>query len=401
MDEMNTESLENDAALSSDSSAEETPASSDRNSQMEDSQTQTMDLGAEDYTDILQRTAEDHSLSANDLSDSDGSALLDENGAVTSPAEGEILEAQIQVEEPVFQQTDYQKHNYLQFGEDQIDENLKLKELHTWLKRGGWNHSALTKARKAERMVFDFLDARSELHCDFCGFPLSDVSYERLADGRIRCNECSTTALKDLDDFADLFHQCMRLLQNFFEIQLDIPMTVRITDAAEVGRKAGMVFRPGKEAGNRVLGFAQSRKGEYSIVMENGAPRLAVIETMVHELTHLWQYEHWNNREVARVYQRASRREGELATRLVYEGMAMWVSVQFLYLAGEYSYASRLEAGSAARTDLYGLGFLLFCRKYPLMKSSGYLKDSPFLHFPPVDPDEVTEILNTVRRKSK
>lgn len=400
MDEMKTESLENDAPLSSAASKEEIPGSSDRDDLGDENQTAEMDLGAEDYVDLTQRTEDAQDSTPEGHPDSEESGVQDEDGPEPSPAEGELLEADIQTEEPVIQQTDYQKHNYLQFGEDHIDENLKLKELHTWLKRGGWNHSALTKARKAERMVFDFLDAKSELHCDFCGFPLSDVSYERLADGRIRCNECSATALKDLDDFADLFHQCMRLLQNFFEIQLDIPMTVRITDAAEVGRKAGMVFRPGKEAGNRVLGFAQSRKGEYSIVMENGAPRLAVIETMVHELTHLWQYEHWNNREVARVYQRASRREGELATRLVYEGMAMWVSVQFLYLAGEYSYASRLEAGSAARTDLYGLGFLLFCRKYPLMKSSGYLKDSPFLHFPPVDPDEVTEILNTVRRKS-
>lgn len=394
MDETKTESLHEDASLSSATSEDVIPVLPEEEKEADN---RPADLGADDYVPVTRRNSrtEKKEPAEQPAEDAEQEEIpISRDVPVSDP----IME-ETPTEEPVIQKTDYQKHNYLQFGEEQIDENLQLKELHAWLKRGGWNHSALTKARKAERMVFDFLDAKSDLHCDFCGFPLSDVSYERLADGRIRCNECSATALKDLDDFADLFHQCMRLLQNFFEIQLDIPMTVRITDAAEVGRKAGMVFRPGKDAGNRVLGFAQSRKGEYSIVMENGAPRLAVIETMVHELTHLWQYEHWNNRDVARVYQRTSRREGELARRLVYEGMAMWVSVQFLYLAGEYSYASRLEANTAARTDLYGLGFLLFCRKYPLMKSSGYLKDSPFLHFPPVDPDEVTEILNTVRRK--
>lgn len=152
MDEMKTESLENDAPLSSAASKEEIPGSSDRDDLGDENQTAEMDLGAEDYVDLTQRTEDAQDSTPEGHPDSEESGVQDEDGPEPSPAEGELLEADIQTEEPVIQQTDYQKHNYLQFGEDHIDENLKLKELHTWLKRGGWNHSALTKARKAERI---------------------------------------------------------------------------------------------------------------------------------------------------------------------------------------------------------------------------------------------------------
>ena len=39
-----------------------------------------------------------------------------------------------------------------------------------------------------------------------------------------------------------------------------------------------------KSSKTRITGFAQKKNGMYQIVIENGSPRLAAIETMVSEL---------------------------------------------------------------------------------------------------------------------
>ena len=51
------------------------------------------------------------------------------------------------------------------------------------------------------------------------------------------------------------------------------------------------------------------------------------METIAHELTHIWQFANWNRKEMSRRY--GSNRD------MVYEGMAEWAAIQFLYLIGE------------------------------------------------------------------
>ena len=139
-----------------------------------------------------------------------------------------------------------------------------------------------------------------------------------------------------------------------------------------------MVFKPSKEYTARVLGYAQYRHGNYSLLVENGSPRLAMINTMVHEMTHIWQYLYWDDAQIKRIYGDGSNRD------LVYEGMAMWASIQYLYLIGETSYAMKQELIAASREDVYGVGFNLFREKYPIIKDSAMVRFSPFTVFPPI-----------------
>ena len=69
---------------------------------------------------------------------------------------------------------------------------------------------------------------------------------------------------------------------------------------------------------------------------------------------------------------------------LVYEGMAMWAGIQFLYLIGETGFARRKEENTLLRDDAYGQGFRLFCQKYPLSRGTKCPEYNPFHTMPPL-----------------
>ena len=272
----------------------------------------------------------------------------------------------------------YQRECYLKFGFEEIDGRLRIEDVRRYLRVRGCCGSALTKARKRTVADKQLLDVEAANHCDFCGVPLSGVSYDKLNDGRIRCNDCSSSSITTLEDFRDLFYRVLDMMNGFYNVQYHVPIQVKMADARTVARGAGRVFRPSTGVAPRVLGYAQRKGGKYSLLIENGSPRLAAVDTMVHEMTHIWQYLNWNDREIQRIYGNGRNRE------LVYEGMATWAAIQFLYQMGETFYAEQQEVLLALRDDVYGDGFRLYREKYPFVKNLALLKYSPFSQFPPL-----------------
>ena len=292
--------------------------------------------------------------------------------------------------EPV-EKTRYQRECFLKFGYEEIDERIHIDELREYLCARGWCNNSLTLARKCDITAKNQLDVETENHCDFCSLPLTGVSYEQLNDGRIRCNDCSASAITTLADFKELFYRCLGLMEDFFDIRFRVPIGVKTTDAREVTKCAGAVFRPSKDVAARVLGFAQKKNGKYNLVIENGSPRRAAIDTTVHELTHIWQYLNWNDNDVLRIYKMGNRACTQRARAIVYEGMAMWTSIQYLYQIGETFYAAEQEALAESRQDVYGVGFRLYRERYPFVKDSSILKYTPFSYFPTLEPSAVIE----------
>ncbi len=274
-------------------------------------------------------------------------------------------------------QTRYQEHCYLKFGFKEIDNRIQTEELRKYLRVHGFSNNALTKARKRDVFKYTELDLKAENRCDFCSTPLTGVSYEKLNDGRVRCNDCSSTAITTEEEFKELFQGIFEMMKNTFGIDFKVPISVRMADANTVAKGAGSIFRPSNDVALRVLGYAKKDKGKYSVIIENGSPRLATIDTMVHELTHIWQYLNWKDAEIIELY-------GENNRLLVYEGMAMWAAVQYLYQSGETYYASLQEFLAADRDDVYGAGFRFYREKYPFVKDFSVLKYSPFTTFPPL-----------------
>lgn len=272
----------------------------------------------------------------------------------------------------------YLEECYLKFGFDAIDRAISLEGAKEYLTARGFNDSALTKARHRDGMEPTALDMQAINHCDFCGIPISGVSYQRLTDGRVRCNDCGATAITSVEEFKKIFYQSLELMQSFFGIEHKVPVFVKTVDARQVAKGAGAVFTPTTGQTARVLGYAQRKGKIFNLVVENGSPRLATIETMVHELTHIWQYVNWDDKDIKKNYPKSEQRD------IVYEGMAVWVSIQYLYLIGENSYAMQQEILQASREDVYGVGFRMYLSKYPLVKDASLVRYSPFTIFPPL-----------------
>ena len=119
-----------------------------------------------------------------------------------------------------------------------------------------------------------------------------------------------------------------------------------------------------------MLGVAISDKSGFSLLIENGSPRISATLTLAHELTHIWQYTNWDTDAIDRKY-------GDLKLE-VYEGMAKWVEVQYAYLMNEPEVAWRTEAETLMRKDEYGRGLLRYLIQYSVSKSTHITKTTPF-----------------------
>ena len=256
----------------------------------------------------------------------------------------------------------------------------------------GWSNNDLTKARKRTELEDSLLDLNAENFCDFCGIPLTGVSYEKLADGRTRCNDCSMTAINEVAEFKTLFRNAEMMMENTFSITIPVSIAVKTTDARTIAKHTGQVFKPSTKVAARVLGFAQRKGGKYTLFVENGSPRLAAIDTTIHELTHIWQYLNWNDGQILRIYRQRKPEYTKMARDIVYEGMAMWSAIQMLYAMGETYYAQQQEQLAVARNDIYGIGFRLYRDRYDLARNGDAPALTPFASFPPLDPAEVRKV---------
>ncbi len=297
------------------------------------------------------------------------------------------VEETLQAEE---NQKSYRKTCFLTFGYDEIDERLNLEAVLAYLSARTWSNSSLKMARKRDILAKNMLDLNAVNHCDFCGLPLSGVSYEVLNDGRTRCNDCSSSAITTVEELRQLFYQTLDMMGAIYDIKYRVPVAVGMTDARKIAKGYGSVFKPSTDVAPRVVGYAQRRWGKYSLWIENGSPRLATLDTMVHEMTHIWQYLNWDDAEIMKVYKMECAGCTRIARDIVYEGMAMWAAIQYLYQVGETFYAAQQEALAEARQDIYGIGFRLFCEQYPIVKDSSLIMYSPFSTFPPVEAEKVT-----------
>ncbi len=295
--------------------------------------------------------------------------------------------------------TRYQKECYLKFGFTEIDERLKIDELERYFNVHGWTDNSLTKARKRKMLAEHLLDFNAENHCDFCGLPLTGVCYDRLNDGRIRCTDCSANTISSVDELTELFYSVLEMMDTIFSVTYKKPITIEMADANTVAQRSGVLFAPSKDYTARVLGFARYSRGQYSILMENGSPRLAAIDTMVHEMTHIWQYCNWDRKQIEKDYSMPNKlcHESDYCNKLVqdilYEGMAVWASIQYLYQIGETYYAAQQERIAELRKDVYGVGFRLYREKYPFVTDSTFPKYTPFLEFPTIDASKVIRIV--------
>ncbi len=264
------------------------------------------------------------------------------------------------------------KENYLLYGGNDIPEGINYKETLAFLTgQLKYNGGELRQARQnkdgsgiinPEEKVTEF--------CSYCSLPISGVDYYRLPDGRKRCTNCNRSLVKSLEELNAIFNEVLLNMELFFGATIDVPISVEMLEERKLKKKVRKgLGNPPKNV--LILGVAVEHKGKYTIYIENGIPRASLIATLAHELTHIWQYTHWNAKSIKKQY-------GSKMKHIIYEGMAMWTEIQYLYHIGEQTIAKREELTTLARNDEYGIGFALFSDQYPLNKETKAFIETPF-----------------------
>ena len=276
---------------------------------------------------------------------------------------------------PEVESVPYHERYYLKYREGKRSTALDLDGTKSFLQEIGFDGGELRQAREgkncAENMRNTDKNKNNQMFCSYCGTELSGVEFFRLPDGRMRCNTCSNTVVKSKAEVEALCKRVIENMDSFFGARIDVPVSIEVTDERKLKKKLGIPLDTRDSQSMLILGVAVNKKQKYSIILENGAPRISLIATFAHELTHIWQYTHWDNNKNLKKCPKSKR-------LLIYEGMAKWLEIQYLYLVGETNVARREEYITRNRQDEYGIGFCLYEDRYPLSREAMFCEETPF-----------------------
>lgn len=308
-----------------------------------------------------------------------GTEEIHRSGEATSDVDGE--DEELLDDGPV--EFDLKRTEYLTFGYEREPEWLDLAGTLEYLRKHHFDDSNLRRSRKKTPEFDDGSNYDPNQpgthYCDFCGNPLEPGEYDILKDGRERCPACSSEAVKSRRQFKKVYAETLEEMQQIFDIKIECPVKVRMVNARKVNDIPGEKWEPTPRFDGRVLGYAQRSRDGYKLLVENGAPLWKMKSTLVHELTHIWQYINWEEAEMKKHFQNSDERD------LNMEGMAVWTEVQYLISMGEKERAIRYKRNRDADPSVYGVGMKRFLSKYPIKEVSA-LKDkkTPFKKFPPL-----------------
>lgn len=269
----------------------------------------------------------------------------------------------------------YHERYYLRYHDSKRNAPLDLEGTKAFLDSIGFNGGELKQARdgKKNAEIFKSVDKNknNQMICSYCGTEISGVEFYRMPDGRLRCTTCTNSVVKNEEEIKEIFQRVIENMENFFGATINVPVSIEVLDSKKLKKKLGLQIGTQDGQSILILGVAINKKGKYSMLLENGAPRISLIATFAHELTHIWQYTHWDNQKNFKKCHNSKR-------LLIYEGMAKWVEIQYLYLVGETNVARREEFITRNRQDEYGIGFRLYEERYPLSRNAMTCDDAPF-----------------------
>ena len=306
----------------------------------------------------------------------DVSPERDESEQFASPTAGSDAPASAQESAPVLQPArPYHERYYLRYGDGPRGVAMDLGGTKAFLQRLGFDGGELWQARNGKDWAESLRNAdknkKNQMRCSYCGAEIAGVDFYRLPDGRLRCTTCSNSVVKTKAEAEDLCQRVLANMDRFFGATIDVPVTVEIVEQRKLKKKVGVPLGTQDGQSILILGAAINKKKEYSILLENGAPRISLIATFAHELTHIWQYTHWDEKKNFKKCPKGKR-------LLIYEGMAKWAEIQYLYLVGETNVAKREEFFTKNREDEYGVGFCLYEDRYPLSREAMICEETPF-----------------------
>ncbi len=277
---------------------------------------------------------------------------------------------------PRYVRKPYHENHFFLFGGETIPDSIDLQGTLDLLNSMGFDRNELKKVREAvKETVPDEEYAPNKpgfKYCDFCGARIFGVEYETLSDGRDRCVTCGNSSVKEAEDFKKIFIDVKRNMEGTFGIKINTGIKVRMVNSKKLHKMLGESFVPTDNYDPRTVGVAIKDRNGYSLYIENGTPRIRAMLTIAHELTHIWQYLNWDDKQMKKIY-------GKDMLLEIYEGMAKWVEIQFAYIINEKVTAKREEIITLYRNDEYGRGFVMYVGKYPFSTGTSITNPTPFM----------------------
>ena len=175
--------------------------------------------------------------------------------------------------------------------------------------------------------------------CGFCSRPIVKAGTgRRLADGRITCVACASTAVTDVDEAVDLLAETVDFLERVYGMQADVAFDFVLVDNNDIA----FVMDHENDGTLAELGIFSQRLTSFSprpvILIISDLPKSAFLETAAHEYAHLWQMT----------------RNPDLEDMEMIEGFAQWTAAKWLKHKRYYSEHAAIETRS---DPLYGKGY--------------------------------------------
>ena len=355
------------------------------------------DFDAGDFAEDVNGDSADGAYSASDAGEENREGVVKEPAEVVeAPVENELSHSPSK--DPAAktgiakERMPYHRCYYMLYGRDCEFAFIDLRGTLDYLSEMGMQHNPLKQAREGKKIAEYIAATYNPLkpdarYCDFCGTEIYGVEYETLADGRDRCMNCSKTAIKTGEEFRRIFEDVKRNMESFYGIKINVGIKVEMVNSKTLHKRLGKAFIPTPDSDGRVLGVAIKDKNGYTLLVENGSPRMASMLTIAHELTHIWQYINWNDKAIRKKYGKKMRLE-------IYEGMAKWAEIQYAYLINEAAVAKREEIITSCRDDEYGHGFIRYRANYPFSLGTVITKTTPFMNVEtPLEAEYCTPII--------
>lgn len=191
--------------------------------------------------------------------------------------------------------------------------------------------------------------------CTFCGrvslFPV------KLADHRCMCGHCKDHQITQRDEIKQLFVETVKYMEEGYSIRLRKNIHVRFQSADAIRKATGGV------SNGRILGFYNA--SNHQLWLEARGPKVAMQSTLIHELTHAWQFDYLDIRRLLKKLPKSRRNELRL---MLLEGHAVYVEIETMRKKNETEFADRLEKMVLQQDDEYGKGYRLV---YAYIKQKG------------------------------
>lgn len=174
-------------------------------------------------------------------------------------------------------------HAFLKLGYKRVPNIFDTSTVHAVLQRIAADISSGHRKLNGDLSIAKPENAE---YCSFCG-RLIEVTKWRFDDKRFMCEDCYKHHTNERKEIEELLKEAYNNLESAYGITVPKGIKIKFKSADSIRKVIGITSPSG-----RVLGLYVPKKKE--VWVERGGPKVCVLSTLLHELTHAWQYANLN-----------------------------------------------------------------------------------------------------------